>query len=82
MAEPIRSCLGCKGRFPQSQLRRLALRKAPLGWAVVFDDARAIPGRGAWVCRDNQLCQERAFKPARLAGAFKIKDGPVRLMTG
>jgi len=28
------------------------------------------PGRGAYVCRDPE-CQERAFKPGRLARAFR-----------
>jgi predicted RNA-binding protein YlxR (DUF448 family) len=28
------------------------------------------PGRGAYVCRDPE-CQERAFKPGRLAHAFR-----------
>jgi uncharacterized protein len=28
------------------------------------------PGRGAYVCRDAE-CQERAFKPGRLAHAFR-----------
>lgn len=53
MTEPIRSCVGCGRRAPQTQLLRF-----------VADDGRLVPGpnktgRGAYTCR-RLACFERA----------------------
>ncbi|MDR1607103.1 MAG: YlxR family protein [Deltaproteobacteria bacterium] len=79
MAEPIRTCLGCRQKRPLSELRRLCL----LGELLVgFNQGRARFGRGAWVCRDNPQCLALAQKPGRLAKAFRLKDGSPRFWTG
>ncbi|MDR0548546.1 MAG: YlxR family protein [Deltaproteobacteria bacterium] len=80
MSEPIRTCLGCRAKKPKKALRRLALIKDE--GLVVFDDQGSRPGRGAWVCRDNPTCLARLQNPGQLFRAFRLKDGPVRLMTG
>ncbi len=48
--EPIRTCLACRRRRPQRELRRLALERTPETWKVIFDDKRRLGGRGAWLC--------------------------------
>ena len=53
MSDPIRTCVGCGRRAPQSELQRFT---APDGILVA---GRAEPGRGAYTCRRLQ-CFERA----------------------
>lgn len=64
-SDPIRTCLGCRCRRPKREMLRLV--RATDGRVTVDDRG---PGRGAYVCRDPE-CQERAFKPGRLAHAFR-----------
>jgi len=40
---PERTCVGCRGRSPQSQLLRFVLRDG------VLVQGRRLPGRGAWL---------------------------------
>ncbi|MDR2142502.1 MAG: YlxR family protein [Deltaproteobacteria bacterium] len=79
---PQRTCLGCRRRRPQGDLRRLALVPQGQGQAVVFDDKMRLVGRGAWVCRDNPACLAQALRPGRLARAFRFKGGLESLLTG
>jgi uncharacterized protein len=53
-AEPIRSCVGCGRKAPQSGLQRFVAEQGRL----VPGDGR--PGRGAYTCRRLQ-CFERAM---------------------
>ena len=56
--EPIRSCVGCGRRAPQSELRRFVAEDGKL----VSGAGR--PGRGAYTCR-RLSCFERAIaRPA------------------
>jgi predicted RNA-binding protein YlxR (DUF448 family) len=64
--EPIRTCLGCRGRKPKRQLVRL-MRAS--GGTVVIDSGRGA-GRGAYVCADSE-CLERALRGGRLTHAFR-----------
>jgi predicted RNA-binding protein YlxR (DUF448 family) len=50
---PIRSCIGCGRKAPQSELLRFA---APAGH---LEPGTGIPGRGAYTCR-RLACFERA----------------------
>lgn len=74
--EPVRTCLGCRQRAPQSSLMRVVAREG-----VVVVDARArLSGRGAWVHRTrdcvNTATVRRAFARAlRVEGA--LDAGPV-----
>jgi uncharacterized protein len=52
-AEPIRSCVGCGRKGPQSELQRFVAEEGRL----VPGEGR--PGRGAYTCRRLQ-CFERA----------------------
>ena len=53
MTEPIRSCVGCGNKAPQSELLRFVAKNGRLAPGV------NEPGRGAYTCR-RLACFERA----------------------
>ena len=53
MTEPIRSCIGCGRKAPQSELLRFVARDG------LLVPGRNEPGRGAYTCR-RLSCFERA----------------------
>jgi predicted RNA-binding protein YlxR (DUF448 family) len=53
--EPVRTCVGCGRKRPQSELLRFGARDGML----VADLDRRLPGRGAYTCRAAP-CFERA----------------------
>jgi uncharacterized protein len=53
VTEPIRSCIGCGRKAPQSELQRFVARNGTLVAGV------GEPGRGAYTCR-RLSCFERA----------------------
>ncbi len=59
-----RTCLGCRRVRDKRELTRLVL--APGG--VVCDELQALPGRGAYVCR-QEACAQRAA--GRLSKALR-----------
>ncbi len=70
--EPTRTCVGCGERKPQSTLQRLGLvgdgieQKIQLG--------RAIPGRGAWICRTSgPECFQLANEKKSFNRAFRCR---------
>jgi len=70
-AAPLRTCVGCRRKRPQSELVRCVF--GPDGPTV----SRTAPGRGAWWCSTECLhtairrkAFERAWKRAVPAGAF------------
>ena len=66
---PVRTCVGCGRRAPQSELVRLA--RAPDHGILV---SRTAPGRGAWLCAGSVSCLDRAVKRDALRRALR---GPV-----
>ena len=56
---PIRTCIGCRRRHPQTRLVRCVLDAA----GTIRVDRHA-PGRGAW------LCGSQCLEPARRKRAF------------
>jgi len=67
--EVVRMCLGCRTRRPVSELMRLCLRDG----ALLID---APGGRGAWVCRHEPTCVERALVGKRLERALRSPVAP------
>jgi uncharacterized protein len=53
VTEPVRSCIGCGQRAPQSSLQRFAADEGRLV------EGSGRPGRGAYTCR-RLACFERA----------------------
>ena len=64
MPEPVRRCVGCGRRGPQSELVRFAVREGRLV------QERQAPGRGVYTCR-RLVCFERAL--ARRAFARSLR---------
>lgn len=68
--EPVRMCVGCRTRSPRSDLVRLVT----VGNRVVVDDARSMPGRGAWLhpgpdCLAQAVRRHSIGRALRSAGA-------------
>ena len=76
--QPIRTCVGCRSRRPQSELLRLALDSRG---QVVWDLVRRRPGRGAWLCPSAD-CLAAAGKKGRLQRAFRGPAVLDELMNG
>ncbi|MDY7101894.1 MAG: YlxR family protein [Actinomycetota bacterium] len=57
-----RTCIGCRRRAHPDQLVRVVR-----GAGGTLDEGRALPGRGAWLCRDDPACGQLA----RRRGAFQ-----------
>ncbi len=55
---PIRTCIGCRCKYPQNTLIRLVCRT---GEDLEMEELKKLPGRGAYVCR-SKTCIEYAFR--------------------
>ncbi|MBO3723900.1 YlxR family protein [Actinomyces bowdenii] len=75
---PERTCVGCRGKAPRSQLLRLVLAPGP----VLEVDARATrPGRGAWIHPDPgclSLAERRRALGRALRTSAPLDAAPVR----
>ena len=65
MAEPLRTCIGCRQTMPKAQLVRLVAR----GGQVEVDGQGAAPGRGAYVC--SAACAAKAAAGKAFGRAFR-----------
>ena len=73
MAEPVRTCVGCRTRTTQSELVRLAWD----GCTIVV--SRTASGRGAWLhpvqdCLDMANRRRSIPRALRLSGSFSAVD--------
>lgn len=73
---PKRTCLGCRAKKKQDELRRLALDPSFPQPKVVWDPARRIGGRGVWLCRDQSECLNLALKKKVWRHAFRLTVEP------
>jgi len=64
---PERICVGCGGKFPKRELIRVVL--TPDG-EVFIDKTGKMPGRGAYVC-DNNQCITTAINKKKLERSLK-----------
>nr|WP_156163519.1 YlxR family protein [Demequina subtropica] len=67
--EPVRTCVGCRGRGSRSVLVRVV---SVDGHAVV-DEHRSMPGRGAWLHPDP-ACLAQALKRRALPRALRVPE--------
>ena len=65
--EPVRTCLGCRQRAPQSSLVRVVARDG----RIVSDLAKRLPGRGAWLHPDPK-CTETAVRRNAFGRALRV----------
>ena len=63
---PMRQCVGCREMKPKKELIRVV--RSPEG-AVSLDFKGKLPGRGAYVCPDDE-CLKRAKRSKALERAF------------
>ena len=68
-AIPIRTCIGCRGKFPKKDLLRF-VRDAAGG--LQADPTSKLPGRGAYVCQ-SQACINVTFKSQRINTHLRSK---------
>lgn len=73
---PERTCLGCRAKKQQEELRRLALDPDFPRPKVVWDPAHRLGGRGAWLCRDRTECLNLALKRRVWLRAFRLAMEP------
>ena len=66
---PMRMCVGCREMKPKRELIRVV--RAPDG-AVSLDPVGKKPGRGAYVCR-NENCLKRAIKQKQLERQLEVQ---------
>lgn len=67
--EPVRTCLGCRGRENKADLIRLVRGDA----AIVVDVRQTAPGRGGYL-HQRPECWEQALKRRVLSRAFGLAD--------
>ena len=61
-AMPIRTCIGCRGKFPKKDLLRFVRDAAG---NLQTDLTGGLPGRGAYVCQ-SQACINITFKSQKI----------------
>ena len=66
VAEPVRTCVGCRRKAPKSELLRLTWNGA-----LVIDVEQVQPGRGAYLHRDR-TCLEQAARRRAVARALRV----------
>ena len=66
---PMRMCVGCREMKEKRQLLRIV--KSPEN-VISFDSVGKAPGRGAYVCRDQE-CLSKAVKQKQLERALETK---------
>jgi predicted RNA-binding protein YlxR (DUF448 family) len=69
-AQPQRTCIGCRRRDSQADMLRLVVSAADGVSAVVVDEGRRLPGRGAWLHPDPD-CMALAVKRRAFGRAFR-----------
>ncbi len=66
-AIPIRTCIGCRSRFPKKDLLRFVRDAAG---NLQTDPTGKLPGRGAYVCQ-SQACINVTFKSQKINGHLR-----------
>ena len=71
MTEPIRTCVGCRGRAPARELLRVVV----VDGRLVADRRHRLPGRGAWI-HPRAGCLAAAHRRRSWARALRVA-GPI-----
>jgi predicted RNA-binding protein YlxR (DUF448 family) len=67
---PIRTCIGCRCKFPQNTLIRIVCHK---GESLEIQALTKLPGRGAYVCRSTACIQEAFKVPKRINALLRVQ---------
>ncbi|MFD5214560.1 YlxR family protein [Microbacterium sp. NPDC058345] len=65
--EPVRTCVGCRGRASRSAL----IRVVHCDGELVFDERAVLPGRGAWLHPASE-CLDAAVRRRAFARALRV----------
>ena len=65
---PMRRCIGCMESKEKSQLIRIAAYEGE----ITVDVTGRAKGRGAYLCKDNGACLEKAYKRRALERSLSI----------
>ena len=65
---PIRTCIGCRGKFPKKDLLRFVQDAAG---NLQTDSTGKLPGRGAYVCQ-SQVCVNVTFKSQKVNAHLRV----------
>ena len=77
---PIRTCVGCRATGPRSALLRVVVATDAAGTpALVVDEGRRMPGRGAWLhpdpgCLETAERRRALGRALRNAGLLDVSD--------
>ena len=77
MAEPIRTCIGCRKKVTKWELLRLVRNESG---SVSVDESGKNPGRGAYVCFNPQ-CIELALTYKKLNKILRANVTPTEIET-
>ena len=67
---PIRTCIGCRSKFPQKTLIRFV---GNTGQILEIEGSKKLPGRSAYLCHSIS-CIEKAFKaPKRINALLQVQ---------
>ena len=67
-AMPIRTCIGCRGKFPKKDLLRFV--RDTVG-NLQTDLTGKLPGRGAYVCQ-SQTCINVTFRSQKINNHLRV----------
>src|SRR4051794_25602498 len=73
--KPVRTCIGCRKRELAVELLRVVAVDGNGERAVTVDQARRLPGRGAWL-HPEQACLDAAIRRRAFARALRITGSP------
>ena len=65
---PLRRCVGCM----ESKEKKELIRIAGYEGKISVDESGRAKGRGAYLCRNNEACWERAYKRKSLERSLGI----------
>ena len=65
---PMRRCIGCMESKEKNQLMRIAAYEG----IITVDPTGRAKGRGAYLCRDNSECLEKAYKRRALERSLGV----------
>ncbi len=64
---PVRTCVACQSKKPQSELVRLVREKEG---GILISPPRDVPGRGVYLCRE-QACWVDGIEKGRISRALR-----------
>jgi uncharacterized protein len=70
---PMRMCMGCRERKAKQELLRVV--RTPEG-VVTVDRTGRKNGRGAYICKDNSACLDKAVKSKMLERSLEAAIEP------